>query len=299
MTFARKDAIRQGVARCFFVAFLLTQVAVAEEAILTGFDALTRPGDEVVLLAKLEKAGLTRSDIEGEEIDFFLDELFLGSSTTGDDGTAGITTSQTIPGEHSVTVSLAKGSKYMAKPDTLLLAVWDKSTRIFVCDLDHTLADVNGLQFLRRQNKDIPTLPGAPGALQKLDEIYNIVYVTGRDDIFTRKTNSWLQANLFPVGPVFYWDFLGGPFSHGKFKRNLIAEFKKSFARIEAGAGDLATDASAYLENGIQAFILIGKEHDEDLPKEAKQVESWKEIVEQLTVATEADDRSFPNGDEK
>jgi len=283
------------IARCSltFTAAALCALALvaygadAKEAILTGFDALTTPGQSADLRAKLEGARWPHFDVKGEPIEYLLNGQPIGTAITDSDGLAVFTWQPPAAGHYHITVRPAAASKCQATPDVLLVAAWKPDARILISDLDHTLADATALQFLRRDSKDIPTLPGASDALNDLAQIYRVIYLTARDEAFTRKTRAWLQMNGFPEGPVFSWDFLDAPLSHEKYKAQMIAAFKKSFSHIEAGVGDLVGDAKAYLQNGLKAIIISPGKPPEDLPKAAIDVKSWRQVLELLTAKAE------------
>jgi len=265
------------LAAALVAGVVFTAAACAKRAVLTGLDALTPPDRRVLLRAKLERDRWPYPDIHGQPVEFLLDGRRLGVAPSDHDGVASLLYQPGKPGDFLITVRLAPEATCHAPPDKLLLAVWNTDTRILVTDVDHTIADVRALEFLRVKDEDIPALPGAAAALREIAAQYRIVYLTGRDEAFARRTRAWLDMNSLPSGPVFYWDFLGSPLAHGRFKAQTIAGLKKTYGNIEAGVGDLASDARAYLENGLRTFILADKAR-RDLPRAAIPVPSWDAV---------------------
>jgi len=261
----------------------LAQDVKKKKAYVQGYDVLALPGEEVALRAKAERGnrlGL-RPDIEGATLEFHGGGVLLGSAKTNDDGIAAITRKYDKPGQYFVTVKFGAKSKYDAKKGTLLVEVCDAKTRLIVCDIDHTIADVSATKFVFKKNEKVPALPGSPEALARLSKHYRIIYITARDDTFLRKTKGWMALRKFPRGPVFFWDFLGKKLSHEKYKRREIAGLKKRFPNIVVGVGDKVSDANAYLANGLNA-IIIGPKRDDGLPAKAIWVKTWAEIEKLL-----------------
>ena len=270
---------------------ILAQVKEKLAAKLQGYDAITLPGKEVILKAKLEKDDLFKRDLEDQKVIFRIGAEVLGEAISGEQGIARISHTPAEAGKHEITVALHSDSPYQGDEGRILLLAIPEDRKILVSDIDHTVADISSLKFLTTRNEEVPTLPGAPEALTKLSEKYQVVYITARDDAFMRKTKKWLDIKKFPRAPVFFWDFLGSPSqSHTRYKSEQISEIKKTWKGVEVGVGDRRGDAVAYIENGIKAFI-IGDEDAEDtetdsesekMPDEAIRVESWDEIVAAL-----------------
>jgi hypothetical protein len=261
----------------------MAQDAGKTDAHLSGYDVLALPGEAAVLRAKAEKRSRVRfrPDIKGETLEFHAGGKLLGSATTDGDGVAALPHRFAKPGRYIVTVRFGAKSKYAAE-DALLVAVCDAKTRLIVCDIDHTIADVSAAKFIFKKNENVPALPGSPEALARLAKHAQIVYITARDDAFLRKTRDWLALRKFPRAPVFFWDFGGKKLSHAKYKTGEIAAIKKRFPNTVAGVGDKVSDARAYLANGLRA-VIIGSERDDDLPAKAVWVKTWSDAEKHLT----------------
>ena len=254
-----------------------------KKAFLTGYDVLAQPGDTVSLQAKAEKASKFRfrPDIDDELVEFYRDGKLIGSGKTDDDGKATVQYKVEAAGRFTVEARFPEKSKYAAEPAPILVDVCDAKTEFIVCDIDHTIADISWAKFVVRKNEDVPALPGSPEVLGRVAKRCKIIYITARDDTFTRKTRDWMALRKFPAGPVFFWDFLGKKLSHTKYKTRQIAAIKKRFPNLVAGMGDRVGDAKAYLANGLKA-VIVGDERDDDLPKDAIFVKSWKDAEPHL-----------------
>jgi len=100
-------------------------------------------------------------------------------------------------------------------------------------------------------------MPGSPQVMRRLAEKYAIIYLTHRPDYFGPKSKAWLRANDYPAGPLLLSNiggFLGGS---GRFKTRAIGRLRERFANILIGIGDKVSDARAYDDNGMRAFLIL------------------------------------------
>jgi len=84
-----------------------------------------------------------------------------------------------------------------------------------------------------------------------------IVYLTHRPDYFSIKSKAWLREHKYPPGPLLLSTpgaFLKGS---GAYKSEMLAQLRKRFRKIEIGIGDKISDAQAYHENGLKAFLIL------------------------------------------
>ena len=279
-----KLLILAAILAVLLAAFCCT-LARQDEARLQGYDVLARPGDKVVLRAKLESMAtpVFHKDIRGVTVFFELDGKVVGSAVTDGQGWADVAyhVSENAGRDLTVTCALAPGDKYLAEPANILVVIKKNTAPAIVTDIDHTIADVGSAGFLVKSNESVPALPGAPEALTRLSKKYTIIYVTARDDAFMNTTKEWLDLRKFPKGPVFFNDYGGKSMSATKYKTAEIARLKKRFPNITAGVGDKVGDAEAYLANGMRAF-LIGDKMPEDMPEGARFARSWAEVEKLL-----------------
>src|SRR3989338_2473013 len=102
--------------------------------------------------------------------------------------------------------------------------------------------------------------------MNRLAEVYQVVYITARDDFMMNRTKNWLDQWVFPLAPAYFWDFTGAyPTSRvqERYKREGGAALKQSFPNVIVGVGDGAHDVRAYAANGLKAY-LIGDHEDDD-----------------------------------
>jgi hypothetical protein len=272
-----------------FMVFVLAAGAscAQKRARIQGYDVLTLPGSKVMLWAKVEDMGALKfaMDIENITVNFTLGNASLGQAVTADNGFACIeyTAPANSPKDVNITCRclLSPGSDYIAEDANIYIAVRDNNTQILITDIDHTIADVSSAGFLVKSNEDVQAFANSAEVLGRLSKKYTIVYLTGREEIFMTKTKAWLKLRNFPSGPAFFWDLGKKPFSSGEYKTEAIKELKKTFPNITVGMGDLVTDAKAYLDNDMRAFI-IGESKPDDLPEKARFVKTWLEIENEL-----------------
>ncbi|MCZ6691987.1 MAG: hypothetical protein O7H41_20560 [Planctomycetota bacterium] len=266
------------------------------KAKLQGYDLIAFPGEEVILKAKLEKDDFFHRDLEDQKIVFRLDTVELGTAISGEQGIARFAFLPDKEGTYRIQVAVHEKSPYQADEAEILLLAISEQKPILICDIDHTVADISSLKFMITPNDEVEALPGAADALHQIAESYQVIYLTGRDDTFMKKTKEWMRIKEIPRAPIFFWDFLGAPSqSHARYKKEQIAGFKKKWSNIQIGVGDNKGDAKAYLENGLRAYIL-GEE--EDLPDGTVRVSSWKDLLEDLTRQEEEPEEDDKKADE-
>jgi hypothetical protein len=257
---------------------------VRYEPWLTAFDSLAQPGAAVPLRAKLEHAGPwgIHLHMRGYPLRFTSPGLANQESKTAEESSATVQVKAPpgAPQLYRVTVSFAGSAHHEAARAVSRLFVWPKNSLILITDVDHTISDLSELKIPFTADERIPPLPGAVKALRELAITYRIIYLSARDEILYEKTRAWLEKKGFPEGPVFCRDFHLGD-KQEAFKQRFIAELKKQYPNISVGVGDQPSDAHAYLNNGLRAFLIEPKESSA-APKGAVVVRSWKEVCRQL-----------------
>ena len=159
------------------------------------------------------------------------------------------------------------------------VSVVAKDTPIFITDIDHTIADVSSAGFIFRKARSVPTFEGSREALERIAKSMQLVYLTARDHIFTRKTKEWLKFNGFPEAPVYlrrrtrFWTVRAK-----EHKVSRLRELRLAFPNLRWGVGDMPGDAEAYAAHGIPA-ILIGPRPLPGMPEGTLQVSRWAEIA--------------------
>jgi hypothetical protein len=250
---------------------------------LTAFDQLALPGETVQLRAKLEHQGKLgiNPDLHGYPLRIRCPPLIDQEVKTGKDGMA--TVELKAPAEaktYPIQVTFPGSDHHRPAEAAARLFVWPKDARILITDVDMTVSNLAELRVPFTANARIPALPGAVEALTELSKTYRIIYLSARDDALCHKSCCWLCERGFPEGPFVCRDFRLGS-KQEAFKRELITELKKRFPGIAVGVGDKPSDASAYLKNDLQAFLIAPRDRSK-LAKEAIVVTSWQEVRERL-----------------
>jgi hypothetical protein len=252
---------------------------------LTAFDGLAEQGGTASLEAKLEQPGLwaLHFHMRGYPLRFTCPGMLDHEATTTEDGIATIRLRlpSSCAGVYPLTVSFAGSGHHQQARATARLFVWPANSRILITDIDHTISDLSQLKVPFTPNEQTPPLTGAVENLRAISANYRIIYLSARDDVLYQRTQLWLAEKGFPAGPLFCRDFHLGGTQEG-FKRHVIAELKKRFPRIEVGVGDKASDARAYLGNGLKTFLIEPKQGG-PVPKEAIIVRSWHDLTQRLS----------------
>ncbi|RMG16964.1 MAG: hypothetical protein D6731_05040 [Planctomycetota bacterium] len=268
---------------------LLPALARADEAQLTGYDALGRAGRAVRLLAKLETAGMlgVHPDVEEEPLDFFLvrangKELerpkFLGTGETDDDGVATVEWTPPGPGRFAIEARVRKGSQYVALPAEIVVLVPRKERAVILVQVDRTLSTATNLQMFRGvENEKIPAVEGAVETLGVLSQHYDLVYLTDLERAFTEKFKEWLALRKAPPAPTLFWDLFERSLSHATYMKKLVAKLHREQPQVALGIGGHPSDGEAFVASGLVG-IVVGKDLD-DLPLEVVPAHRWPQVV--------------------
>lgn len=242
--------------------------------LITPYDLLVPTGEAVTLEVELERRILTFIDPAVADREVEVEGYGRARSAAG--GIASIPIGVLPPGSHKLTVRA--GSK---KADALVRVI-ERETPIIVVDIDQTIADVTPQGFILKKVQDVAAMPGAPEALSELSKSLQILYLTARDHIFTRKTKLWLRAARFPEAPVYlrkgtrFWS--ASPREH---KIARLGELRAKFPNLRWGIGDKPGDAAAYAAHSIRP-ILLGKSRPPEVGTDVPCLPDWKTIAERV-----------------
>lgn len=272
------------------ISYFTIQIACAQElkqAIVTAYDSYvpTKAIPEgIKLRGKLEHDGFLNidSDIEGEELYFYIDGEFLAKAITDSNGFAVVEFHPTGDNHRYLTVKLEYNKKYAAKDDTAIVYAVDPKKPTMIVDIDETVSitDRTDLVLHSSDTKSKP-LANSPEILTMLQKHYNIIFLTGREDAFLKKTREWFKLWKFPRLPVFYADFGQTPMlKQGEYKSGVIKAIIDDIEGTAIGIGDKDHDADAYLKNKLKAFII--RDNDDPLPEGAIKVKNWIELKDEL-----------------
>jgi len=257
--------------------------------LLTAFDALVVPGRPVALRARFQVGDMLKP-AEGYVVLFRRDGVLFKAGETNREGIAQVHFTPNEPGDYVFTaevcpVGLAGDPP---EPQRIFVACRKRDEPIAIIDLDRTLV-ATGFQTVLVG--DPQPMAGSQEVLRRLSETYTIVYLTHRPDYFGPKSRSWLDRKGYPRGPVLLssiGEFFAGS---GRFKRRKLAELAASFDNIRIGIGDKVSDAIAYHDAGLEAFLIVQIPPTEDpdvldrladslrpLPSDVQVVTGWDQI---------------------
>jgi len=171
---------------------------------------------------------------------------------------------------------------YNQKSIEAVVRVVPRETPVIIVDIDETIADVTPWGFIVRRVRDVLPLPGSREVLREIAKTMQIVYLTARDHIFTRKTKLWLRLAGMPEAPVYlrkhtrYWRT---PSRDHKMAR--LGELKPKFPNILWGVGDKPGDAVAYAAHGIRPIMIAPRRPDE-VSADVPCFPTWKNIHEYI-----------------
>ncbi|MBI3892424.1 MAG: hypothetical protein HY303_12945 [Candidatus Wallbacteria bacterium] len=241
----------------FCILCVSTASAEPEMVDLEVADVLCRPGDDVVMRAKLEENSPRGEDIGNALVEFRLDGKPLGTCKTDSHGVAVYRVRAPEAGDH-VVKALFEGSKeYLRGEYNALLCVRPADAPLMILDIDWTISITQSLNTALG-GADSPPLKDAPEVVRRLAARYQPVYVTARVRQLRKRTNSWLQRYDFPRGPSFFLNPKEFPtFNEAKYKKSVLLPMKDLFSKIPIGIGNKASDLEAYSAAGIPTLLLM------------------------------------------
>jgi len=294
------------MARRFFAALVVLSICAAggcgvqswllraEQGILfQGLDTLARPGEEVALSIKLQ-AGDRLSPKQNYLVTFFHNDIEIGNARTNADGVAEISFRPMDEGNFHIEARLDEKETGLENPPVaqILVCCRKKDARLMVVDLDKTLV---GSGFHTVLLGDPVPMEHSTEVMKRLSEDFTIIYLTHRPDYFGTNSKLWLKKCGYPEGPLLLStlsEFFEGS---GRYKSGKISEIKKAFPNLEIGIGDKASDARAYIDNGLKAYLVRRIEPGADkedydemiedieaMPSSTEVVDGWKAIEESV-----------------
>ncbi|MBI4868265.1 MAG: hypothetical protein HY816_15065 [Candidatus Wallbacteria bacterium] len=240
-------------------------------------DVLCRPGDDVVMRAKLEENGIRGEDIDNVAVEFRLDGKVLGSSKTNDDGVAVFRLRAPAAGDHVVKAVFEGTAEYMRGEYNALLCVRPSTTPLMILDIDWTISMTQNLNTAFGSS-DSPPLKDAAEVVRTLAAKYLPVYVTARARQLRKRTISWLDRYAFPKGPVYVLNPKEFPtYNEAKYKKSVLLPMKDLFPKIVAGFGNKESDVEAYKAAGIPSVLIT----ERSVP-DATCVPAWSAVEQAL-----------------
>ena len=289
---------------------LAYRVMGAEEGVVFwAQDQLVYPGQDAKLSVRFQKARDFKG-IEGIEAEFSDGKKVIGTAKSDKDGYATIQWKAPAKGEIPLTVKIKSIPSDMEKdvmtisPRNLLVVVRSRETELAVLDLDHTVVASDFWKVLF--GNAVPMVDSVR-VTKMLAEKYTIVYLTQRPDLLSAKSKQWLIDNGFPTGVMLVGtlnDVIGGS---GPYKKARLASLKQNYPNIKLGIGDKSSDASAYIDNGVTAYLIPNYNPNKlkDVTKLADEIRalpdngllnvvgSWKEIEQSITQSRKYPPKAF------
>jgi hypothetical protein len=239
-----------------------------------AFDSLAYPGEPVSLVARCQDLkGL--AGVRGLEIGFYRGGRRVGGATTDEDGTARLSWTPPDQGIYRFEARVdaapderEPAERLSAAPLRVLAAPAD--TPLAVIDLDHTVVDSSFWRVLLLGSGE--PMAGSVRVSERIAAEYGNVYLTHRPDLLTRKSKDFLDRNGYPPGPLLVSE-IEDVLDSGAFKSGKLRDLRKYFPEVRIGIGDKISDAQAYVDNGLTAYLL---------PYYEREVEAMRETADAI-----------------
>ncbi|MFW6066570.1 MAG: hypothetical protein ACOC9S_07090 [Planctomycetota bacterium] len=151
-------------------------------------------------------------------------------------------------------------------PAPLVVSARQKDAKLAIIDLDHTVV---GSSFFRVLTVGATPMADSARVTKRIADRYSIVYLTHRPDLMTRKSKQWLIDNGYPAGPLLVSRMNEALGSSGAYKTERLKAVREAFPNTGIGIGDKISDAQAYLDNGLTAYLIPN--YDDDDPDELRE----------------------------
>lgn len=240
-------------------------------ALFYAYDTLAYPGRPIELFVRLRNAETLVEGVKGATIGFYQGERQLLTAVTDADGYAVASFTPPEAGNHELTARILEvpaGLERMleVEPAPLLVAAYDQQAPIVVVDLDYTVV---GSSFYRVLLGMASPMAGSREVLEDIAKDYRVVYLTQRPDLLTGRSKTWLRTFRYPPGPVLVAT-LEDAFDSGAYKAQRLAELRQAYPNVVAGIGDKVSDAQAYADAGVDAYLI--PHYDPDDPRAMRQL---------------------------
>ncbi len=230
-----------------------------------AYDTLAWPEKSVVLAARVRWSA-SMEGIKGVSVAFYQRKKLVGLDKTNSDGIATMKWTPADEGDYRFTAEITnvprdKYDALLKMPSApMLVASRAEKTPLVVVDIDHTLVESGFHRVLLGGAKP---MADSARVLRLLGRKNTIVYLTHRPDILTRKTKVWLNKYDYPDGPVLLSKLKDVFGDSGKFKTARLSAIKKSFPNVSMGIGDKPSDAQAYIDTGLSAYLIPHYDNDD------------------------------------
>jgi len=200
-----------------------------------------------------------KASVTGAEVEFLVEGRSVGRAKTDSNGVA--TVRAAIEGRPTAYSVRARIDQEVVQSRGRIFH-WDHSRTAVAVDVDDTISETDyGALFLTDLDTTSPHFEHSPQAVQAMASHFTIVYLSARPRWLHEKTKVWLDAHGFPPGPILHASRFEACFHQERYKREMLAEFQKSFPNLLIGVGDKTVDDLAYGHNRMLAVIL-GKQNN-------------------------------------
>jgi len=261
-------------------------LGTAESQLFVGLDDVTPPGRPIQLKARFQ-AGDLLTPRTGYAIRFYRRGNLYKVAETDDNGLATASFTPDRPGDYTFVARVAPiGITDLPAPAHIRITCRHPDDPIVVVDMDKTIV-ASGFHLVLIG--DPAPADRSAEVLHRIADNHTVIYLTHRPDYFALKSKQWLQRHDYPPGPVLLAgvsEFLRGSRSY---KTRMLSRLKQKFHNIKAGIGDKISDAVAYHENHIDAYLIL-LNVDPDDPEKAEQLaRSLALLPESMHVVTDWD----------
>ncbi len=223
------------------------------------FDTLAYPGKSVDLGVRLQEIR-RMSGVEGVAVEFLLDGKRVGTDMTDSEGIAVIPWTPAKPGCYTFRARIADAPRdhepaEAIEPVLLVVCAREKDTPMMVIDLDHTVVDASFWRVLLPGSGWAKPMAGSVEVTRRLAKDYQLIYLTHRPDLLTRRSKAWLSEHGYPVAPLLVSE-MKDVMDSGEFKTGKLKSLREAYPRLSIGIGDKPSDAQAYVQNGMTAYLL-------------------------------------------
>jgi hypothetical protein len=257
--------------------------------LFTASDAVALPGEEVLLRAHLQGGDLLR-DQPGYVVRFSRGGEYYKAAETDRDGLAAVSFTPPEAGDYVFRVELSPNGFPDQPPEPVEAFVLCRraDTPLVIIDLDKTVV-ASGFQQVLVGTPE--PMADSVEVMKRLAKEYTPIYLTHRPDLFGPKSRAWLREHDYPGGPLLLSDIGGFLKGSGAFKSAMLGDIRRRFKGNAVGIGDKVSDAVAYHDHGLRAFLIIQPDETagaaglrqladslDPLPDAVQVVTGWREI---------------------
>lgn len=268
---------------CLWASGMILDAQAAEKTrgVIAVGDILAKTREEVRLEARLTQAGmLGGGGLGGEQLEFSVGGIKVGTAMTGGDGRAFRSFTPTMRGNQVIRVRVVGSPRVEDTEATGNLAIWEHRRPIIFVELAALSQEgprspdlIPALPFQLGGQSLPPPVAGASKNLDQLTKYYfNVVYLA-RGGVGLEPLRNWLKEHQFPAG---------FPMVIKREKRDLdktIEDFKqKGWDNIKAGIGRTREFAQAFAERRIKVIILSESGKDRNYPRKTRWTTDWVEV---------------------